>query len=82
MEILRVSATDLDADHNAKISYFIRQPVKSTLLDAEELLGPAPFAIDKETGIISLNFDPQRDMKGYFDIEVLAKDEKLFSPSF
>lgn len=76
MEILRVSATDLDADHNAKLTYFIRKPVKSTLVDGEELVGPMPFVIDKETGTVSLNFDPQRDMKGYFELEVLF--EKCF----
>lgn len=72
-EVLRITATDPDADLNAKLSYYIRKPVQSTLLTRngqEEQIGANPFVIDRDTGIISLNFDPQRDMKGYFDIEV------------
>lgn len=74
-EVLRVSATDLDADRNAKLSYYIRKPIYSTLLTAsgqDEHIGVNPFTINRETGIISLNFDPQNDMKGYFDLEVLS----------
>jgi cadherin 23 len=74
-EIVRVTATDPDVDINAKLRYYIRNPVKSTLStrtgQAEEQIGANPFVIDRDTGIISLNFDPQRDMKGYFDLEVL-----------
>jgi len=29
-----------------------------------------PFLVNKETGAVSLNFDPQRGMKGYFDFMV------------
>ena len=72
-EVLRITATDPDVDLNAKLSYYIRKPVHSTLLTRngqEEQIGVNPFVIDRDTGIISLNFDPQRDMKGYFDMEV------------
>lgn len=75
-EVVRVIATDPDVGINAKLSYYIRKPVQSTLLSRsgqEEQIGVNPFVIDRETGIVSLNFDPQRDMKGYFDMEVIFR---------
>lgn len=75
-EVVRVIATDPDVGINAKLSYYIRKPVQSTLLSRsgqEEQIGDNPFVIDRETGIVSLNFDPQRDMKGYFDMEVIFR---------
>ena len=73
-EVVRVTATDLDVDLNAKLRYYLRKPVKSTLSNRngqEDQIGANPFVIDRDSGIISLNFDPQRDMKGYFDMEVM-----------
>ena len=70
-EVLRVSATDLDTERNARLNYFLRQRVQSTLFNPEpDVVLANPFVIDRETGVISLNFDPQPDMKGYFDLEV------------
>jgi hypothetical protein len=72
-EVVRVTATDPDIELNAQLRYYIRKPVQSTLstrTGQEEQIGANPFVIDRDTGIISLNFDPQRDMKGYFDMEV------------
>ena len=72
-EVLRVTATDRDADRNARLTYQLRQRVQSTLFSPAEQEGVVlanPFVIDRESGAISLNFDPQRDMKGYFDLEV------------
>ncbi|XP_057365539.1 cadherin-23-like isoform X1 [Daphnia carinata] len=83
-EVVRVIATDPDVGLNAKLSYSIRKPVKSTLLSRngqEEHIGVNPFVIDRETGIVSLNFDPQRDMKGYFDMEVYVNDSDGYSDS-
>lgn len=68
-----MTATDPDSDRNAKLSYYIRKPIYSTLLTSngqEEQIGVNPFVIDRDTGIVTLNFDPQKDMKGYFDMEV------------
>lgn len=45
-----------------------------TLSEGLDSLKAPPFAIDKESGVISLNFDPQKGMKGYFDFEVYAND--------
>ena len=39
-----------------------------------EHIGPLPFVMDRDTGAITLNFDPQRQMKGYFDMEVFVND--------
>jgi hypothetical protein len=33
-----------------------------------------PFLVDRETGEVQLNFDPQQGMKGYFDFMVLVND--------
>merc|ERR1712071_466641 len=37
-------------------------------------VGSSSFVIDTHTGCLSLNFDPQRNMKGYFDMEVYVND--------
>lgn len=33
-----------------------------------------PFLVDRRTGAVQLNFDPQKGMKGYFDFKALAND--------
>lgn len=38
-----------------------------------------PFLLNKKTGEISLNFDPQKDMKGYFEFDVLGNDTDGYS---
>lgn len=45
-----------------------------TLTEGLENLQKQPFLVDKETGAVQLNFDPQQGMKGYFDFMVLAND--------
>lgn len=81
LEVLRVTATDLDADRNALLSYHIRGPIQSTITpnELEDSIGQNPFIIDRETGAITLNFDPQKDMKGYFDMEVIVRVTCVFS---
>lgn len=37
-----------------------------------------PFLLNKKSGEISLNFDPQKDMKGYFEFDVMANDTDGF----
>lgn len=48
--------------------------VRVTLSEGMDGIPEPPFLVDSETGMISLNFDPQREMKGYFDFSVSAKD--------
>lgn len=40
-----------------------------------------PFLLDRDSGEISLNFDPQEDMKGYFEFQILANDTDGLSDS-
>ena len=35
-----------------------------------ETIGDKPFVLDSKTGLVTLNFDPQKGMKGYFDFVV------------
>ncbi|KAH9634733.1 hypothetical protein HF086_017516, partial [Spodoptera exigua] len=67
-------AIDLDEGENAKISYYLIGDVKETLAEGLENLAVSLFLVNVETGAISLNFDPQKGMKGYFDFKVLAND--------
>ncbi|KAJ2950157.1 hypothetical protein O0L34_g11512 [Tuta absoluta] len=74
IEFMHVKAIDLDEGSNARISYYLLGPVKQTLTEGLENLAVSPFLVNVETGAVSLNFDPQKGMKGYFDFKVLAND--------
>ncbi|KAI8422689.1 hypothetical protein MSG28_006460 [Choristoneura fumiferana] len=74
IEFMHVKAIDLDEGDNAKINYYLIGDVKKTLTEGLENLAVSPFLVNEETGAISLNFDPQKGMKGYFDFKVLAND--------
>ncbi|CAD0199964.1 unnamed protein product [Chrysodeixis includens] len=74
IEFMHVKAIDLDEGENAKISYYLIGDVKETLTEGLENLEVSPFLVNVETGAVSLNFDPQKGMKGYFDFQVLAND--------
>lgn len=41
-----------------------------TLTEGFEDMQLQPFLVNKDDGAVSLNFDPQRGMKGYFDFMV------------
>jgi cadherin 23 len=73
---LQLAAQDADADDNGKIRYSIVPG--STQASQTEALGTMvtaePFAVDSSSGQITLNFDPRRDMKGYFEFDVQASD--------
>ncbi|XP_042895459.1 cadherin-23 isoform X2 [Parasteatoda tepidariorum] len=69
-----VKAVDMDIGKNSLISYYISGKVQMTLSEGLEALKVSPFIINKDTGVISLNFDPQKGMKGYFDFEIIAND--------
>ncbi|KAM3963622.1 cadherin-23 [Aphomia sociella] len=74
IEFMHVKAVDKDDGDNAKISYYLMGDVKETLTEGLENLAVSPFLVNVDTGAISLNFDPQKGMKGYFDFKVLAND--------
>ncbi|XP_063618733.1 cadherin-23 [Cydia splendana] len=74
IEFMHVKAIDLDEGENAKMGYYLLGEVKKTLTEGLENLAVSPFLVNEETGAISLNFDPQKGMKGYFDFKVLVND--------
>lgn len=63
-------AIDLDVGNNAVLSYYQVGKIHMTLTEGFENMQLHPFLVNKETGAVSLNFDPQRGMKGYFDFMV------------
>jgi hypothetical protein len=76
-EILTLSATDTDTPANAKLKYFIIDPITMSLSEGLSHLinndNPL-FSIDPLTGALSLAFDPQPDMKGHFSFNVGVND--------
>ncbi|KPI92876.1 Cadherin-23 [Papilio xuthus] len=74
IEFMHVKAVDIDEGDNAKISYYLIGDVKETLTEGLENLAVLPYLVHIDTGAVSLNFDPQKGMKGYFDFKVLAND--------
>jgi cadherin 23 len=73
-EIMQIRAIDADYGENAKLSYFQVGKIHRTLAEGLDTIKEQPFLIDKETGSVKLNFDPQKGMKGYFDFKVSVKD--------
>ncbi|KAG8193980.1 hypothetical protein JTE90_013674 [Oedothorax gibbosus] len=69
-----VKAIDIDAGKNSLVSYYISGSVQMTLSEGLESLKGPPFVVNRDTGVVSLNFDPQKGMKGYFDFEIIAND--------
>lgn len=74
MLICVLQAIDADDKDNGKVSYHLLGGVQSTLTTELANVGGQPFVVDKKTGDITVNFDPQRGMKGYFDFVVKAND--------
>ncbi|XP_011144581.1 cadherin-23 [Harpegnathos saltator] len=73
-QFMHVKAIDLDAGDNAVLSYYQVGKMHMTLTEGFENMQLQPFLVNKDTGAVSLNFDPQRGMKGYFDFMVLVND--------
>nr|CAH7762920.1 unnamed protein product [Callosobruchus chinensis] len=71
---MQVKAEDPDVGQNAIVSYYLVGKVQMTLTEGLESLQRTPFIVERDTGAVQLNFDPQRGMKGYFDFMVLAND--------
>lgn len=69
-KFMHVKAEDQDLDENAVVSYYQVGKIQMTLTEGLDNLQRQPFLVEKETGAIQLNFDPQRGMKGYFDFMV------------
>nr|XP_023023050.1 cadherin-23 [Leptinotarsa decemlineata] len=73
-KFMQVRAEDADIGRNALISYYIIGRIQMTLTEGLDNLERPPFLVERETGAVRLNFDPQREMKGYFDFAILAND--------
>lgn len=65
-----LQAIDLDSGDNAAVSYYQVGKMHMTLTEGLDDIEIQPFLVNKLTGVVSLNFDPQRGMKGYFDFMV------------
>nr|XP_037269685.1 cadherin-23-like isoform X1 [Rhipicephalus microplus] len=75
---MTVKAIDRDEGINSVVSYYIGGEIRRTLSEGLESLTGPPFLINHRTGDLSLNFYPQKGMKGYFDFEVIANDTEGF----
>ncbi|XP_076254709.1 cadherin 88C [Rhynchophorus ferrugineus] len=71
---MQIKAEDLDEGDNARLSYYLVGRIQMTLTEGLENLSRQPFIVDRESGQVQLNFDPQQGMKGYFDFMVLVND--------
>ncbi|RZC35307.1 cadherin-23 [Asbolus verrucosus] len=71
---MEVKAEDADLSINAKMSYHLIGKIQMTLTEGLDNLKREPFLVEKDTGAVQLNFDPQQGMKGYFDFMVLVND--------
>lgn len=71
---LFLKAIDPDEGPNGKIRYSIIGSSQSNDAEFLENFKNEPFVVNSDNGEISLNFDPQLNMKGYFEFEVMAND--------
>lgn len=71
---MSVKAIDQDLGANSQVNYYIVSDVRRSLSEGLETMPFNPFKINQRTGEISLNFDPQKGMKGYFEFDVKAND--------
>lgn len=68
--MLFLQAYDPDAGENSRLRYYMDGRVQETLSENLDTIRRSPFLVDPVTGIVKLNFDPQKGMKGYFDFKV------------
>jgi hypothetical protein len=78
-EIMQLRASDADSGVNAKMAFFQIGKIHRTLAEGLDTIKDSSFLIEKDTGSVKLNFDPQKDMKGYFDFTVMVKDKDGFN---
>lgn len=74
LQIMRLTAYDPDAGENSRLRYFMDGRVQETLSENLDNVRRSPFLVDPVSGIVKLNFDPQKGMKGYFDFKVYVND--------
>lgn len=67
----------MDAGDNAVVNYYQVGKIHMTLTEGLDDIELQPFLVNKLTGVVSLNFDPQRGMKGYFDFMVIQIEKSL-----
>lgn len=70
-DVWRVNqALDPDSDINAGLTYHLVGQIRATVSEGLDSLRRKPFTVDPAKGVVRLNFDPLKGMKGYFDFEV------------
>ena len=73
---MKITAEDLDEGPNAELEYSLDgNIVPSAESEGLENIRKPPFLITHDTGVVILNFDPQKGMKGYFDFRVKVTDK-------
>lgn len=80
-KFMNVKAEDLDDGENAVVNYYLIGRVQMTLTEGLDNLKRMPFIVDRESGAVQLNFDPQKGMKGYFDFMASSR-LRNFCPHF
>ncbi|KMQ96646.1 Cadherin-23, partial [Lasius niger] len=65
-QFMHIKAIDLDAGDNAVLSYYQVGKIHMTLTEGFENMQLQPFLVNKDTGAVSLNFDPQRTSDSEF----------------
>jgi cadherin 23 len=78
-EIMTLRAVDADIGDNAKLSFKSMGKMHRTLTEGLDSIKDPSFILESDSGIIRLNFDPQKDMKGYFDFTVVVSDKGGFN---
>ena len=71
--VMNVEANDPDLDSKLEYSV-IGNILPSDKSENLENIEAPPFLLDKNSGDILLNFDPQKGMKGYFAFHVSVRD--------
>lgn len=72
--ILRLAAND--PDENSLLTFALSGEVKTSVTsEGLENINRPPFVVDPSTGDISVNFDTQKGMKGYFEFPVTVMDQ-------
>lgn len=71
---MQVKAVDADYGMNAELEYFICSKVMPIVYEGMDLNTTTAFVMDPVTGEIILNFDPQKNQKGYFGFDVCVRD--------
>lgn len=71
---MSIKAIDPDVGQNSLVSYYLTSDVRRSLSEGLETMPADPFKVNKRNGEVTLNFDPQKGMKGYFEFDVKAND--------